>query len=147
MTDDSPSTERSLADRVDAIERALTDESTPAAPDVFVPHATSVAPDRVEALEADLADLRASVQSLRAVVGDVDRRRSEAPANASEPTATDAFEDDTATDRTSGPLHAPTGREIPVPEDTPDTDSTGASDGDDPTESDDGLLARVGDAL
>ncbi|MFC5970641.1 hypothetical protein ACFPYI_04780 [Halomarina salina] len=155
---DTPTTDSSLADRVDALERALTDGSDDAtAGDTTLPPTTSVDPDRVETLEADVADLRASVESLRAVVGDIEQRVSEthaaaSDAPASDPPVTRATDGDSTAnderfDEAHGPLHAPTGRELSTPVDASAWDTTEESETTDEEEADSGLLARVGDAF
>jgi len=153
--------DRSLADRVDAVERALTADSDgdPA------PRATGVDPARVEALEADLADLRAAVDALRGVVTDLDREEmpdgadyangsAVAPHRASWPESdTHDAPDGRPADRPED-LFAPTGRAIPTPDALSDPE---AAPGDDPAEeaprddpagkSPTGFLARVSETL
>lgn len=95
-----------LAERVAAVERALTDGDADA--DEFsTPDDLS---DRVAALESDLADLEAAVQALRGYVGEVRRvdREVERTAEAALAAATDS-------DDTEGSLRAPTGDPLPGP--------------------------------
>ena len=148
-TDDSPTGDRSLAARVDAIERALTDESVTTDAEAVLPPTTSVVPDRVEALEADFADLRASVEALRAVVADGRLRQDVAtspPATTiSDGTAPTGSGD--AADSALGALHAPTGREIPSPDEVSEGGSDGTNVSTDADDARSGLVARVADAF
>jgi hypothetical protein len=171
---DRPQSDRTLADRVAAVERALTDGDSPpttdAAPDADASptgdDATEarVSADRVEALEADLADLRASVEALRAAVGDLDRRRDGSPptdpADGS-PTPNDrvASGDADGADDPDGPslgplrtsagetltLEDPTADDCDAP-DGPDSTAT-ADDGDGDDTATGGVVDRVADAF
>jgi hypothetical protein len=160
--DTAPTADRSLADRVDAVERALTADSDGDP----VPQTTGVDPARVEALEADLADLRAAVDALRGAVTDLDREGT--PEEADHATDTAATATDAAVthgasrpggDTRAGPedrpedLFAPTGRAIPAPDALSDLEGPpggGPDEGaprDDAEESPTGLLARVSETL
>jgi hypothetical protein len=142
---------------VDAVERALTADSDGDP----VPRTTGVDPARVEALEAELADLRAAVDALRGVVTDLDREETPdgadhatdsavAPHGASRP----GCDTHDAPDGRPEDLFAPTGRAIPAPDALSDPE---AAPGDDPAEeaprddpagkSPTGLLARVSETL
>jgi hypothetical protein len=183
---DRPQSDRTLADRVAAVERALTDgdgpPTTDAAPDANASPTgvddaveARVSADRVEALEADLADLRASVEALRGVVGDLDRRRDGSsptdPADGS-PTPNDRVTSgdtdgpDDPDGPSLGPLRTPAGETLTLEDPTADgadapdgstpTASTGApdTDEDDPAPADDGddtvtggVVDRVADAF
>lgn len=164
MTDPSPTADRSLADRVDAIERALTDDTDGRSGGDRSPLPVRVAPERLETLEADLEALRAAVDALRGVVDDLDRPTDahhardagdvhdshhgdgtssvQSPA----PAASNAPDDDL------GDLFAPTGRTIPAPDTAvPDATAaagTGADEADTAVEDTaKGVLARVTETL
>ncbi|MWG35431.1 DUF7310 family coiled-coil domain-containing protein [Halomarina oriensis] len=153
MTDRSPTADRSLADRVAAIERALTDDTDPEGHprDDATLRTPRVTTERVEALEADLEALRASVDALRGVVDGLDRpadadhtRQGRDTSSVAPPTPTGPDGPDDAL----GDLFAPTGRVIPDPE--PVDASTERTDASDTTPADDGptgILARVTETL
>jgi hypothetical protein len=176
---DRPQSDRTLADRVAAVERALTDgDGTPAAdaaPDADASRTgvdaaeARVSADRVEAIEADLADLRASVEALRGVVGDLDRRGDGSPPTdpaGGSPTPNDrvtsgdadgADEADDPDGPSLGPLRTPAGETLTLED--PTADDSDAPDGPDSTvptdapadDGDDtapgGVVDRVADAF
>ncbi|MFD1511896.1 hypothetical protein [Halomarina rubra] len=152
---DAPTADRSLADRVDAIERALTDDTPPTTTTVG-PVGSGLDRERVADLETELADLRASLDALRGVVAALDEGTDADEAGARTGGAT-ADGDPTGPLQSPGPLHAPTGRPIPtsMDGDRADGDATPdvAGEVDTPAGSSEGegsragILARVTETL